>query len=42
MQLTTGLKAAGYEVVEFGGHKLVTGNDNPDFVAPIGQSGGEG
>ena len=30
--LTTALKAAGYEVVDFGAHELVTGDDYPDFV----------
>lgn len=34
MCLTTALKAAGYEVVDFGAHELVTGDDYPDFVVP--------
>lgn len=33
--LTTALKAAGYEVVDFGAHELVTGDDYPDFVVPL-------
>jgi len=33
--LTTALKAAGYEVADFGAHELVTGDDYPDFVVPI-------
>jgi len=33
--LTTALKAAGYKVVDFGAHELVTGDDYPDFVVPM-------
>lgn len=36
--LTTTLKAAGYEVVDFGAHELVTGDDYPDFVAPMARA----
>jgi ribose 5-phosphate isomerase B len=36
--LTTGLKAAGYEVVDFGAHELVTGDDYPDFVVPMARA----
>jgi hypothetical protein len=32
-QLTAALKAAGYEVADFGAYELVTGDDYPDFVA---------
>lgn len=35
LYITMALKAAGYEVVDFGAHKLVTGDDYPDFVAPM-------
>jgi ribose 5-phosphate isomerase B len=35
VQLTAALKAAGYEVVDFGAHELVTGDDYPDFVVPL-------
>jgi ribose 5-phosphate isomerase B len=34
-QLTAALKAAGYEVVDFGAYELVVGDDYPDFVAPL-------
>lgn len=36
--LTTALKAAGYEVVDFGAHELVTGDDYPDFVVPLARA----
>ena len=36
--LTTALKAAGYEVADFGAHELVTGDDYPDFVVPLGRA----
>jgi ribose 5-phosphate isomerase B len=32
VQLTVALKAAGYEVADFGAHELDTGDDCPDFV----------
>ena len=35
VKLTEVLKAAGYEVKDFGAHKLVIGDDFPDFVAPM-------
>jgi len=38
MCLTTALKAAGYEVVDFGAHELVTGDDYPDFVVPLARA----
>jgi ribose 5-phosphate isomerase B len=36
--LTTALKAAGHEVLDFGAHTLVTGDDYPDFVAPMARA----
>src|SRR5512147_1522654 len=36
--LTAALKAAGYEVVDFGAHKMVTGDDYPDFVVPLARA----
>ena len=38
VQLTAALKAAGYEVVDFGALKLVTGDDYPDFVVPLARA----
>lgn len=37
-QLTAALRAAGYEVVDFGAHELATGDDYPDFVAPLARA----
>ena len=37
-QLTVALKAAGYEVVDFGAYELVVGDDYPDFVAPLARA----
>jgi ribose 5-phosphate isomerase B len=34
-QLSTALIAEGYDVVDSGAHKLDTGDDYPDFVAPL-------
>ena len=36
--LTGALKAAGYEVVDFGAYELVTGDDFPDYVAPLARA----
>lgn len=36
--LTAPLKAAGYEVVDFGAHTLVAGDDYPDFVVPLARA----
>jgi ribose 5-phosphate isomerase B len=36
--LTMALKAAGYEVADFGAPELVTGDDYPDFVVPIARA----
>ncbi len=38
VQLTAALKAAGYEVVDFGAHELVPGDDYPDFVVPLARA----
>ena len=32
------LRAAGYEVVDFGAHSLDSGDDYPDFVIPLARS----
>ena len=40
VQLTATLKAAGYKVTDFGAHELVTGDDYPDFVAPLARAVG--
>ena len=37
-QLMTALKAAGYEVVDFGARTLVTGDDYPDFMVPLAKA----
>jgi len=37
-QLTAAFKAAGYEVADFGAHQLLTGDDCPDFVSPLGRA----
>ena len=36
--LVTMLKAAGHEMVDFGAHELVTGDDYPDFVVPMARA----
>ena len=38
VQLTADLKAAGYEVADFGAHELVAGDDYPDFVVPMARA----
>ena len=38
MQLTAALKAAGYEVADFGAQELVPGDDYPDFVVPLARA----
>ena len=42
VQLTVALKAAGYEVVDFGAQVLITGDDYPDFVVPLARSVAKG
>jgi len=37
-QLTAALRAAGYEVKDFGAHELVTEDDYPDFVVPLAKA----
>jgi len=37
-QLTTSLKTAGYDVVDFGAHELMPGDDYPDFVVPMARA----
>ena len=41
-QLNVALKAAGYDVVDFGAHELVTGDDYPDFVVPLARAVAKG
>jgi ribose 5-phosphate isomerase B len=36
--LTAALKAAGYEVEDFGAHELVAGDDYPDSVVPLARA----
>jgi len=38
VQLIAALKAAGYEVADFGAHEFVTGDDYPDFVVPLAKA----
>ena len=38
VHLTAALKAAGYEVADFGAHELVPGDDYPDFVVPMARA----
>jgi ribose 5-phosphate isomerase B len=42
VQLIADLKTAGYEVVDFGAHKLETGDDYPDFVLPLARAVAKG
>jgi len=37
-ELTAALKAAGYEIVDFGAHELVAEDDYPDFVVPLARA----
>ena len=37
-QLVPRLRAAGHEVVDFGAHQLMPGDDYPDFVIPLGEA----
>jgi ribose 5-phosphate isomerase B len=36
------LKAAGHDVVDFGAHSLVPGDDYPDYVVPLARAVSEG
>ena len=36
--LTATLKAAGYEVADFGAHEFITEDDYPDFVVPLARA----
>jgi ribose 5-phosphate isomerase B len=38
VQLTAALKAAGYEMVDFGAHELDIEDDYPDFVVPLARA----
>ena len=38
VQLTAALKAAGYELADFGAHELDTGDDYPDLVVPLARA----
>jgi ribose 5-phosphate isomerase B len=38
VQLTAALRAAGYEVTDFGAQELTPGDDYPDFVAPLARA----
>ena len=37
-ELVTKLKAAGYEIVDFGAHALAADDDYPDYVVPLGNA----
>ena len=41
-QLIADLKTTGYEVMDFGAHKLETGDDYPDFVLPLARAVAKG
>ena len=38
VQLTAALKAAGYEMADFGAHELIPGDDYPDLVVPLARA----
>jgi ribose 5-phosphate isomerase B len=38
VKLMSALKAAGHDVVDFGAHELVVGDDYPDFVVPLARA----
>jgi ribose 5-phosphate isomerase B len=42
VQLITDLRTAGYEMEDFGAHKLETGDDYPDFVLPLARAVAKG
>jgi ribose 5-phosphate isomerase B len=37
-QLATSLKAAGYELMDFGAHALTAEDDYPDYVTPLAKA----
>jgi ribose 5-phosphate isomerase B len=41
-QLTAALKAASYEVADYGARELVPGDDYPDFVVPLAKAVAKG
>jgi ribose 5-phosphate isomerase B len=41
-QLVATLKGAGYDIIDFGAHKLVTDDDYPDFVIPLAKAVAQG
>ena len=42
VKLTVDLKAAGYEVEDFGAYQLIIGDDFPDFVVPMAMAVAKG
>ena len=42
VQITAALRAAGYEIVDFGAYELVIGDDYPDFVVPLAREVAKG
>ena len=42
LQLVTALKAAGYELIDFGAHEYVKGDDYPDYVVPLARAVAKG
>ncbi|MCX6258046.1 MAG: RpiB/LacA/LacB family sugar-phosphate isomerase [Bacteroidia bacterium] len=42
VKLTEALKAAGYEIEDFGANALVPGDDYPDFVIPLARAVAKG
>lgn len=37
-QLVPRLRTAGHEIIDFGAHQLMPGDDYPDFVIPLGEA----
>jgi ribose 5-phosphate isomerase B len=42
LQLTASLKAAGYELIDFGAHEFVKGDDYPDYIIPLARAVAQG
>ena len=42
VQITAALRAAGYEIVDFGAYEMVIGDDYPDFVVPLAREVAKG